>query len=244
FAGRSLDELPPPATLVDHPLVRQFGEQIETIRREGRHQPIPPFFWDSSGRAAVHGALTTAQKFLGASVFMDLVADPDSVMPVLDWITDTNAVLVNHFAKIAGIEEIEQIHIGECSACMVGGSQFEELIVPQASRLGETVAAVRLHSCGKSDHLLPAFAKISSLGSLDLGGETSMARVRDVFGPDFPVAIAPPVTLLSADEPTPVLDWAARTFEENAGGRLTIVCHLEPQYNLAAIRALARQVTD
>lgn len=244
FAGRALDELPPPATLVDHPLVSQFSEQIETVRQAGRHQPIPPFFWDASGRAAVHGALTSAQKFLGASVLMNLVADPDSIMPMLDWITDTNAVLVNHFAKTAGIKKIEQIHVGECSGCMVGGRQFEELIVPRVSRLGQTVAAVRLHSCGQSDHLLPAFAKIDNLGSLDLGGETSMALVRDVFGPDLPVSMAPPVTLLADDDPKPMLDWAERTFEENAGGMFSVVCHLEPHYNLAAVRALARRVAD
>ncbi|MBN2296419.1 MAG: hypothetical protein JXM70_28580 [Pirellulales bacterium] len=244
FAGRPLDELPPPTALVDHPLIRQFDEQIETIRQEGRHRPIPPFFWDASGRAAVHGSLTSAQKFLGASVLMNLAADPDSIIPMLNWITDANSVLVNHFAKTAGIENMEQIHVGECSGCMVGGGQFEELIVPQASRLGETVAAVRFHSCGKSDHLLTAFAKITNLGSLDLGGETSMALVRDTFRPDFPVSMAPPVMLLSGEDPEPVLDWAQRTFEENNGGTLTVVCHLEAQYNLEAIRALASKVSD
>lgn len=244
FTGRALEELPRPATLVDHPLIRQFTNQIEAVRQEGEHEPIPPFFWDTSGRAAVHGALTTAQKFLGASVFMDLVADADSIMPVLNWITDANAVLVNHFAKTAGIKEIKQIHIGECSGCMVGGPQFEEMIVPQASRLGESVAPVRLHSCGKSDHLLAAFSKIANLAALDLGGETSMAVVRDILGLDFPVSIAPPVTLLSGDDIAPVLDWVSRVYKENAGGPLTIICHLEPQYNLVAVRALAHFLAD
>ncbi len=242
FAGRPLHELPPLQTLVDHPLIRRFSEQIETLRQEARCVPIPPFFWDESGRAAVHGALTTAQKFLGAAVFMDLIADPRPLKNLMRWITEANAQLVGHFARIAAIEKIDHIHIGECSGCMIGGRQFEELIVPEASRLGETVAPVRFHSCGKSDHLLQAFAKIANLVALDLGGETSMALVRNVFGGDFPVSMAPPVAVLSQGNTDGVLDWAARVYEQNDGGPLSIACHLEPQYDLEAVRALARFV--
>ena len=35
--------------------------------------PVPPFFWDSSGRAAIHGPLTTAQKLFGESILVDLL---------------------------------------------------------------------------------------------------------------------------------------------------------------------------
>lgn len=243
FAGHPLADLPSPATLVEHPLIRKFSAQVEAVRQEGEREPIPPFFWDMSGRAAVHGSLTTAQKFVGTSVFMDLAVDPDAIAPLLDWVTEANARLVKHFAQIAAIKKISDIHIGECAACMVGRRQFEKLVVPQASRLGKMLGPIRFHSCGKSNHLVESFSRIENLSSLDLGGETSLALVRDVFGPDFPVSIAPPVKTL-CDGAASVLDWISRIFKENSGGPLSIVCHIEPHYNLEAIHAMVRFVTD
>ena len=239
FAGRPFEELPEVESLLEHPLVCLFSDQIKAILDEGRLEPIPPFFWDNSRRAAVHGSLTTAQKLLGASVFMDLVSDLNGVKRFLRWVSQANAALVRHFAKVAGIDEVSMIHVGECAGCMVGARQFEELVVPEASLLGQTIAPVRFHSCGKSDHLLKACTKIENLASLDLGGETSIGLVREIFGDNFPVSIAPPVTLLSTGNVKPLLDWAAQVIEENGGGPLTVVCHLEPQYDLSMIRVLA-----
>ena len=124
WAGKPVEALPQPETLVEHPLIRVLDQQIRVVQSERMCSPIPPFFWDASGRAAVHGSLTTAQKFLGEEVFMDLLMDPDRVHRVMRWICEANIVLVRHFAALAGIE-IESVHVGECSSCMVGAGEWE-----------------------------------------------------------------------------------------------------------------------
>ncbi len=239
LAGVELEELPSPRSLLEHELVRTLDAQIDDLRdrREGRRRPIPPFFWDVSGRPAIHGALTTGQKLLGESFLMDLLLDPPRCRAVTEWIVEAYVTLVRHFAEM-GEMTIEELHVGECSACLVNPVLFEQFVVPGLELLARELGPVRLHSCGPSDHLLDGCAKIAGLSSLDLGGETSLAAVRSRFGGDFPVSIAPLATDLSRKDPEPVLAWARRVLEENDDGELTVLYHLEPEYDLLVVKAL------
>jgi hypothetical protein len=228
--------LPDPKTLLDHDLVKLFDQQIRSVA-QGPLRPIPPFFWDSSGRATLHGVLTTAQKLCGETIFMDMLAEPGKCMGLLEWIADAYIVLCRHFAQAAGLS-ITDVHVGECSCCMIGPALVEEFVVPVTSRIGAALGPVRFHSCGTSTHQLQAFAKIDHLHSLDLGSETSIRRTREVFGPEMPITIAPSPQDMSAGSTQPILDWAGRVLEGNRGGPLGYVFHLEPSYNVETIRAL------
>ena len=122
---------------------------------------------------------------------------------------------------------------------MLRPAHYERFVIPYASRLGRELGPVRLHSCGRSDHLLATIAKIENLGSLDTGSNTSVAAIRARFGADFRIDLAPPVELLleGADR-SGVLDWLERTLAENAGGPLHIGFHLEPGYAVANCLAI------
>jgi hypothetical protein len=236
WAGKNLDALPAPEELLRHDLIRLFDSQIFAVRKDAGKTPIPPFFWDASGRAAIHGAMTTAQKFLGEQIFIDMLTDPDDLKKMTGWIIESCIVLVRHFAETAGIE-ISSVHIGECSSCMIGPDQFKEFVAPGLNRIGETLGPVRLHSCGQSNHILKVCKEsVPVLGSLDLGGESSIAKVRELFGKEFPVSIAPQVKDLSADSPDAALRWLDQVLAENDGGELTVLCHIEPEYSLKTVR--------
>jgi len=241
LAGVSPDDLPAPETLLHHDLVRLFDDQIARIRNEGRLRPIPPFFWDASGRATIHGVLTTAQKFYGESVFLDLMTEPRTCMRILAWIADAYIVLCRHFSQETDLP-ITDVHIGECSACMVSPALMGEFVVPVTSRIAEALGPVRFHSCGSSTHLLEAVAGIDHLQSMDFGGETSIRKARELFGWEMWISIAPLPRDMSAESPGPILDWAGRIIEENAGGNLAFVYHLEPAYNVETMRALTEFV--
>jgi len=239
LAGTDPADLPAPESLLHHNLIRLFDDQIAQIRSSsrGRLRAIPPFFWDASGRAAIHGVLTSAQKLYGEGIFLDMVAAPRRCADILQWIADAYIVLCRHFAQAAKLT-ITDVHIGECSACMVGPVLIRKFVMPGTSAIGRALGPVRLHSCGRSTHLLETFARIEHLHSLDFGGETSLAEARRIFGPDMPVSIAPLPRDMSAESTTPILQWAQRVLEENAGGPLDFVYHVEPDYNVETIRAL------
>jgi hypothetical protein len=237
--GKNVEELPAPESLLDHDLVKLFDEQIRRVQNDSQKQlrPIPPFFWDTSGRAAIHGVMTTAQKFLGETFFMDMMTEPKQCLEIMDWIGDAFIVLCRHFSRIADLP-ITSVHVGECSSCMVSPELIEKFVVPVTSKIGEELGPVRLHSCGPSTNHLQTFSKIANLYSLDLGGETSIKKARQIFGKDMLISIAPLPQDMSAESAEPILSWAKRIYEENDGGNLAFVYHLEENYNIDTIRTL------
>jgi len=232
-------DLPRPESLLAHPLINLFDEQIRRVQRDCQKRlcPIPPFFWDISGRAAIHGAITSAQKFLGETIFIDMMTEPRQCMEIMSWISDAYIVFCRHFSEIADLP-ITEVHIGECSSCMVSPRMIEQFVVPVASKIGLELGPVRLHSCGPSTNHLKAFSKIVNLHSLDLGGDTSLGRVREVFGKEMLIGVSPLPNDMSAESTDPILQWAKGILEENKGGNLEYIYHLEPDYNVNTIYAL------
>jgi len=239
LAGKSLVDLPFPESLLEHPLIVLLDEQIQQAQENTQSQlrPIPPFFWDISGRAVIHGALTTAQKLFGEAFFMDMMTESKQCMEIMQWIGDSYIALCRHFSQIAHLP-ITEVHVGECSSCMVSPDLIERFVVPVTSKISDELGPIRLHSCGSSTSYLDSFSKITNLHSLDLGGETSIRRVRQVFGKKLPISIAPLPKDMSAESTDAILNRAKQIFEENDGGNLQYLYHLEPGYNIDTIYAL------
>jgi hypothetical protein len=236
---KDIEDLPETESLLDHELVKLFDDQIKRIRNDSSKQlrPIPPFFWDASGRATIHGVMTSAQKFLGENFLMAMITEPELCLDIMDLIGKAFIVLCRHFSEIADIP-ITSVHVGECSSCMVSPELIEKFVVPVTSKIGEQLGPIRLHSCGPSTNHLRAFSKITNLHSLDLGGETSIRKARQIFGKDMPISIAPLPQDMSAESTELILGWAKRIVEENDGGKLAFVYHVEENYNIDTIRAL------
>ena len=243
--GKSIDDLPEPDSLLDSELVKLFDKQIRRAQNDSQKQlrPIPPFFWDTSGRAAIHGAMTSAQKFLGETFFMDMMAKPQHCLEIMGWIAEAFIVLCRHFSEIADLP-ITSVHVGECSSCMVGPEIIEKFVVPVTSKIGEELGPVRLHSCGPSTNHLEAFSKITNLQSLDLGGDTSIKKARQIFGKEMIISVAPLPHDMSNEKTEPILSWAKRIFEENDEGNLEYIFHVEENYNIGTIHALTDYVKN
>ena len=200
-------------------MIRRLDAQIATVRR-GRPdlRVIPPFFWDTSGRATIHGFLTTSLKLYGEEVF---------VRGVRRIRVRRRAARLDHYRlyrahpalRPLGDLPITSVHIGECSGTMLRPAHYERFVIPYASRLGRELGPVRLHSCGRSDHLLAAIAEIANLGSLDTGSNTSVAAIRARFGADFRIDLAPPVELLLEGPIAPAwwTGWSAPWRRTGAG---------------------------
>jgi len=235
--GQNLDDLPAVESLLDSELIRLFDDQIRQVQRNTQLKPIPPFYWDASGRATIHGLMTTAQKFLGEGIFIDMITEPQRCLGIMGWIGEAFTVLCRHFSQIADLP-ITGVHVGECSACMVGPELIEKFVVPATSKISEALGPLRLHSCGPSTNHLKAFSKIKNLHSLDLGGDTSIGKAREIFGKQMHISVSPLPKDMSAEQTDSILSWAKRIIEENDGGDLEFIYHLEASYDIRTIYAL------
>jgi hypothetical protein len=239
LTGIDPNDLPRPESLLEHELIKLFDEQIHQMQTNYDKQlcPIPPFFWDNSGRAAIHGTMTSAQKFLGETIFLDMMTKPQQCMEIMHWIGDAYVVLCRHFSKTANLP-ITEVHFGECSSCMVAPELIEQFVVPTTSKIGDKLGPIRLHSCGPSTNYLEAFSKIINLKSIDLGGDTSIKKARQIFSKEMPISISPLPNDMSAETTEPILKWAKNIIEENNSGNLEFIYHFETGYNIDTIYAL------
>lgn len=230
---QSVDDLPTPQEILTHPVIQQFDAQLsELLTTQPDATIIPPLFWDTSGRATIHGIITTSLKLYGENIFIKIFDDPDFVHSLHQWITDVYITLIQHYSE-SGQIPVTSVHIGECAGTMLRNSQYEEFIVPYINQIADALGPIRLHSCGDSNHLLSAVQKISHLQILDTGSNTSIAKIRQQIGSEFQIDIAPPVEALLDGAPShEIVAWLHKTLDENAGGPLLIGFHIEPGYSL------------
>jgi hypothetical protein len=207
--------------------VSAFLEQVRSAREEwgSEFAIIPPFFWDTTGRATVHGIVTTAQKLVGERLFLEMADGSPFVRELFQWIADSYATLIHLFADAAGMP-ITGLHVGDCSLCMVGPGPFKELVLPPLNELIRRTGPVRLHSCGFSNHLLDAFRGVEHLAALNVGSGTSVAKIRERFK-SIPVDLLPPVELVTTGTPEAMDEWVRRSVEENGEGELELQYHLD-----------------
>jgi hypothetical protein len=227
----SAGELPGMDQVLAHPFIRELDQQIGQLKNDHPElEVIPPFFWDSSGRATIHGIITTSLKLIGDNAMILMIMDPDLLHAVHQWITDVYILLIKHYAELAGMP-ITSVHVGECSGTMISNEQYLEFVTPYVNQLGKAFGNIRLHSCGISDHILDAITQIEGLAVIDTGSNTSVARIREMKGTDFEINLEPPVNLMLKDSPkNEILSWLDRVLEENRGGPLKFAFHLESGY--------------
>lgn len=235
--GKNLNDLPAPESLLDHELIKLFDEQIRQVQNDKNLRPIPPFFWDTSGRATIHGLMTSAQKFLGEGIFMDMISEPKRCLDIIGWIGIAYIELCRHFSRIADIP-ITGVHVGECSACMVNPDMIEQFVVPATSKIGKELGPLRLHSCGPSTNHLQAISTIENLTSLDLGGDTSISQAREILGGEMLLSVSPLPLDMAAEKPDSILSWAKHIVDENDDGNLEFIYHVEASYNINNLYAL------
>ncbi len=225
-------DLPDIEEIMNHSLIKTLDHQIKSIKRDCPELVvIPPFFWDTSGRATIHGIITTSLKLIGEKIMMLTILDPNLLHQIHQWITDTYITLIRHFSQISNLP-VCSVHAGECSGIMISNDQYYEFITPYISQLGKELGDVRLHSCGKSDHILDAISKIKNLTIIDVSSDTSVKMIRSMFGRELEVNLSPPVELLLKGSSKETLhEWLDKSLEENQGGPIRFAYHMEADYD-------------
>lgn len=226
-------ELPTAQEILAHPFIKRLDQQIKELQKKRPDLTIiPPFFWDRSGRATIHGLITTSMKLFGEQIFIKMFEDPEFVTGFHSWLAEVNIQLIRHYSTLGNIP-VTSVHIGECAGTMIRGLQYERFIVPHINRIADALGPIRLHSCGQSNHLLAVMRQIHDLQVLDTGSNTSVLAIRTRLGNQIQLDLAPPLEILleGADEKT-LLDWLDMVLIENGSGPLHLGYHLEPGYSV------------
>lgn len=225
--------LPSIDDLINHPFIQDLTKEILDIQQSRPDLTvIPPFFWDLSGRATIHGIITTSLKLVGENIMTMLMLDPDLAHAIHLWITEAYIKIISYFSELTKLP-VTSIHIGECSGTMLSSDLYEEFVVPYLSILGDKLGKVRIHSCGKTDHLIECLSKIRNLGIIDVGSGTSVTKIREIIGQDVEINIFPSVNLLMKESSQEKLkEWLYNILSENNNGPLKIAYHLENAYSL------------
>ncbi len=228
-----INELPPLKDILEHSLVKDLENQMQaTTEAHPELRIIPPFFWDESGRATIHGVITTSLKLTGDNIMTIMMTDPELAHAIHQWITDAYIVLIQHFASLGNLS-ISSVHVGECAGTMISSELYQDFVVPYIDQLGDKLGAIRLHSCGLSDHLIAPAAHIHHLKIIDTGSGTSILKIREIMGREFEINVFPPTDILvEGSPPSKVIEWLNKILSENQGGPLQIAYHLEPDYDV------------
>ena len=237
------EDLPAIRDILNHPLVRDLDNQIKQISETRPDlRVIPPFFWDESGRATIHGIITTSLKLTGDNIMVMMMCDPELAHAIHRWITEAYITLIRHFSALTALP-VTSVHVGECAGTMISAALYDEFIVPYIDQLGRELGPVRLHSCGFSDHIAESISHIENLQIFDTGSDSSLQLIRSQKGPGFMIHVAPPMEHLMKDIPqSRILEWLNKTLEDNGDGPLQIAYHIEPHYEIANCLAIHNEL--
>ena len=226
-------QLPPPEEVSNLAFLKDLtSKYIHACENYPHHRIIPPFFWDLSGRATIHGIVTTSMKFIGQEIFTKMMTEPDLVKSIHEWITKVYITVIRHFSELGKIP-VTSVHVGECSGTMLDEDSYAEFVTPFISQLGREFGAIRLHSCGNADHVMGPICQIENLRIIDTGSNTSLKCIRDRMGREFEINVFPPMEVLrELSRKEDIEKWLNQTLEDNDGGNLKIEYHLEPDYKL------------
>ena len=197
---------------------------------------FPPFFWDRSGRATIHGPLTTAHKLMGENFFMKLLDDPETAIAFVDWIADVYIQLITLFAERAD-HPITGIHIGECSGCLFSPDQWAAAL-PAMNKLVDACGGCRIHSCGTSDHLVERMAEVHNISNFNIGTNTSVKRSRELVGHAMQLDVIPDPEMLCFGTPDQIRNWVHLTLDENEDGPMEIQFHMDAAVPLKNVQTI------
>ncbi len=220
--------------------ISTFLKQIKRYKKQYRDQNVdifPPFFWDRSGRATIHGPLTTAHKLIGEDFFTLPFSDPDLARDIVLEIAHVYKHLIALFSEKAELP-VSGIHIGECSGSLFSAELWEQLAIPAMNILADTFGSVRIHSCGKSDHLLGQMKNVHHVTIVNIGSNTNITQCRQLFGADIKIDVTPDLHLLNNGNPGDITAWVKKSLNENKSGPLEFQFHLDsgiPYENIVAI---------
>ena len=154
------------------PIIEQILEQMDAIeRRSGRIE----------GYVNWQGVLNNAFRIRGQTVLMDLMIDAPLAHHLFDVVSRTmieGMRLVYERQRAAGVV-VRHATVSNCVVNMVSPDQYREHLLPYDQRISDAFEHFGIHNCAWNvDPYIEDYASIRTLGYVDMGLESDLARVK------------------------------------------------------------------
>ncbi len=158
--------------LPDVPVFAQVFEQMDTIERA---------FGRIEGYLNWQGVLNNAFRIRGQDVFADLIEDPPLVHHLFEVIARTmieGARQVYARQRESGVT-VRHFTVSNCVVNMVSPDAYREHLMPYDKMISDAFEHFGIHNCAWNvDPYIADYAQIRTLGYVDMGLDSNLARCR------------------------------------------------------------------
>ena len=155
------------------PVMIQLFEQIEIIERE---------FGKVEGYINWQGVLNNAYRIRGPEIFTDVLVDPESARNLFDVIARTmiDAMRLLYARQRKTGVHIRHATVSNCVVNMVSPEIYESILLPYDCLISEAFDYFGVHNCAWNvDPYIEAYSGIRTLGYVDMGLDSDLARARE-----------------------------------------------------------------
>ena len=156
-----------------HPIIDALVRQYHEI--EALYGGKADAFGIKTGVMDVHTPYTTAHQLCGESLFLLLMDDPAAARRIFAKIWEIYRAIFERLVRELGVPFPNRLAMGDCSASLLSDEVYRAGVLPVNQAMAAEFSSCTYHSCGRSSHLLPAFATISGMTTIQLGAGTDIA---------------------------------------------------------------------
>lgn len=222
--------------------LKQYDELVEKYGRENVE-----LFADVDAETGMplwymHSPLTIAYRLRGEQIFLDMFENPGMAQAVLDVALETVWQLFKLYEQRVE-KKIRFLPVAACIASLISPSLYDQWEIPRLRLLIEHFGTARIHSCGRSSHMLKTWSKLPNLGEMELGAGTDIARTRE-FWPETTINYLIDTPKFVRYTPGQIRQEVQEVIEQSGAGPLVILWPAETGTSLETIEAIYEVVSD
>ncbi|MHB1356537.1 MAG: uroporphyrinogen decarboxylase family protein [Anaerolineae bacterium] len=199
-------------TDIEHPLEHGFFrdalDHAEGMRAASANLRIDdrPIHVNNYMPTGCDGPLTVAANIRGQGILADLIADPDYVHRVFDFIIQA-AINRVHAVRRHYHDETIGCGLADDSIQLISNKTYRKMVMPHHKRFYDTFFPGKprgIHLCGDAQHHFKMLHDELDIQSFDTGFPVDFGRLRRELGPEVEILGGPPVAVLLQAAPEQV----------------------------------------
>jgi hypothetical protein len=164
-----------PVNVEEHPVFQQILEQCDRIEQ---------LTGTVRGFLNWQGVLNTTFRLRSESTFTDMLLEPERARHVFGCVCETmlSGVKALHQRQRRAGQDYRFFSIANCVVNMLGSEQYHDFLLPYELRMRGEFENFGIHNCAWCvDAYAESYAQVPRLGYLDMGLDSDLERIRELF---------------------------------------------------------------